>query len=400
MEVHTDDDQELAEIAYHTLQDAKANIIFANRPSDAKTKKLAVMADHSVIPLSFEEYLNMIDRCLQLRYYQTKVTPMTDAEKKDIRIRKAMATVEMFERTFPHFGTVAIPVEQTGMFVTTSRGHRGGAVLIHAVDYIKRVVYSSDKATLNAPMLDHVLRSFGNGISYLVHRHLDDPRYAIEEGVAKDELYQFPGTYEEVLAINEAVFRHGLTAKKEWRLELPYHGDLTLRTFKDVDWNKYHQQFPAKYFSIPDEMKEFIEKHKTNRSIELGANKESMLPYAFDPNVLAENAINVMNPERMDWDLVVAKNAINYMELDFLREILKHCKYFMANTFAAASLEKITDCEAAVQDTNTGMICHTLLLSDDQVMEHCFHAYKEEDYQKLGLKTKHYGRNSLLVYKD
>ena len=44
------DDKAMIEIATHTLKDSRANLVFANTPKDAKTRKLALTQDGSVIP--------------------------------------------------------------------------------------------------------------------------------------------------------------------------------------------------------------------------------------------------------------------------------------------------------------------------------------------------------------
>lgn len=47
------DNEKLIDIARHTLADARANLIFANRPSEAKSRKIAVTADGSAFFLQF-----------------------------------------------------------------------------------------------------------------------------------------------------------------------------------------------------------------------------------------------------------------------------------------------------------------------------------------------------------
>lgn len=54
------DDDKLAEIARHTLDDARANVIFANHPATAKEKKIAVTPDGSAVPMDFTQHLEFM----------------------------------------------------------------------------------------------------------------------------------------------------------------------------------------------------------------------------------------------------------------------------------------------------------------------------------------------------
>ena len=167
----TPDDDALIRIARHTLADAKANIIFANRPSDAKTRKIAVTADGATFETDFNGHVNLIDRAIRQEYFRTKVSPLTDKEKSDPEVAAAFALVERFEKTFDGYGTVAFPAGK-GRFATTARGHRpGGPVLVRCIDPYGRVIHASGKATLNAPLLSRLVRND----AFVVHRHYDDP---------------------------------------------------------------------------------------------------------------------------------------------------------------------------------------------------------------------------------
>lgn len=406
----TKSDEELIEIGRHTLMDSKANIIFANTPTTAKYRKIALMADGATIPCNFYEHMELIDKAINADYFKTEVSPLEFEENNNPHIRMALAIVKLYEQTFINgFGTVAVPVHgMPGAFATTARGHNGSPVLVRAVDYNTRTVYASGKATLNAPTLCKALE-LAPPEAIILHRHENDPRYLKEKCTTLSH-YCFPGTTEEV----SMVANYGLKLKYVfhcpiWRISLPYHGDLRIIKPAAVDWNQYYMQFPKKYFSIPAEMQLLINAYANRENtLELGANRTACTTYSYDPFVQAKNAINLSWDEVIarNWDFVVAKNSINYFAPEKLKEIVNHAKVFVANTFITAPEEKITECEAAVlfQDNRLSgkkinAIKHALLLPDDSLLLHSFYAYNQTDFEKLGLHISRYGTNSALVTK-
>ena len=66
-------DEELIDIARHTLEDSKANIIFANTPKDAKTRKIALMQDGSAVVYDFDQHMALINRAIWQQYYTTEI---------------------------------------------------------------------------------------------------------------------------------------------------------------------------------------------------------------------------------------------------------------------------------------------------------------------------------------
>ena len=98
------------------------------------------MADNAVLPCSFDEHLELIQRAIEAEYYRTEIVTLSETMKNDPHIRQALATVRMYEKTFPHFGTVAVPVlDDIGAFATTSRGHSGEPVIVTGVDHNARI---------------------------------------------------------------------------------------------------------------------------------------------------------------------------------------------------------------------------------------------------------------------
>ena len=404
-------DAELIDIARHTLKDAKANIIFANTPAEAKSRKIAVMADNAAISCTFDEHIEMITQILDAEYFRTIVEPLTDEEKQSIGIREALATVRMYDKTFKNgFGTCAVPVQEDdkhgleyeGYFATTSRGHNGDAVIIRGVDFENRTVYATGKATLNAPTLKAILRRVGTD-KIIVHRHDDDELFNNGDFQHKFTEYLFPGTVDEALEIG-GYFKCNPDCR---HVKLYGHGDISVFNIKPVDWSEYYNLFPSRYFSTPSEISSMAEEFKGKETLEIGANKESCCKYSYDPYVQAENAINLSWSEVLDkrFDLIVIKNAINYLTYRQLRDLVGITNRFIANTFLIAPEEKVTANEAAI--LYDGKVYHTLRLPDGQgvpvssggIMRHTFYAHSKEDYEKLGLKVTPYGKNSALVEK-
>lgn len=396
------DDEELVRIAKKTLSESKANIIFANTPAEAKSRKLAVMADDTVLACSFEEHLDLICRAINAEYFRTEVSTLTEKEKNDAAIRRAMATVKMFEPTFPGHGTVGVPVNTffNGQFVTTSRGHHGEPVLIRNVDFKNRIIYASGKATLNAPTLFAALKSSIGG-TIVIHRHDDDPLFQKE--IPYDhtfDSYLFPGSIQEAQKVQEVL---SSLPNKEARVKLFGHGDLRVIPIRNVDWDKYYQLFPERYFSIPRKMQEIIDQYQEKETLEIGSNRHSCAKYAYDPFVSAENAVNLEWKDVMDgqFDLMIAKNSINYLSKEELAHLIKRTKHFVANTFVKAPEEKIVPgIESSTLDSlsdEISLVEHTLRLQDDSIMRHAFFAHTEEDYRELGFQVEKYGKNSALL---
>lgn len=381
-------DEELIKIACHTLNDSKANIIFANTPKEAKTRKIALTQDGSVIECDFECHMALINRAIHQEYYVTKIEKPDGSFWLDINVREAEATVKMFEKAFDRYGTVAVTVNgRKNMFLTTSRGHKKGPVAVFGTSEEdgKPIVKVSDKATLNAPALAAMLALTGE--AYVVHRHAD-----VGSGT-----YIFPGTREEYASI-------------QWNtrnnyFEEPGHGYLKAFPFGEVDWEEYHRVFPDKYFAIHPDILDTVDRYlkEGKKVLELGGNRHPIGNYSYDPFVRpAATGVTYVGMDDVlshDWDLVIANNSVNYLSLKELAMVLDHADAFMANTFAQPPYEKITENEYAVFDPNTKLIHHGLRLPDDRILRHTFYGYSVFDYAKLGLEYVFYGKNSVLVKK-
>ena len=400
----TDSDEELIDIARHTLADARANVIFANRPSSAKSEKLAVMSDDTVIRCGFDKHVELIDYAINQEYYHTTVAPLTEQESNDDNVRTAIAIVEMFEKTFPKYGTVAVPIEgRFGWFATTARGHAGRPVIVKWVNHELDEISASGKATLNAPALDQMLKHNLYRTNYIaVHRHFDDPiadARAGAEKVYEEQSYRFPGTRDEKAAVQYAM-QHDYDCVLE-----PGHGYLKRLPVRGVEWQLYRDVFPEKYFGIPDAMQEVIDRYESKSldTLEIGCNKHTTAKYAYDKYVQPESegttALSWEEAMTRHFDLIYIKNAINYLSFEELEIILKHADAFVANTFLTAPDVKTTPDEAAVAVKDRTRIHHILRLPDDSLMTHEFYIHTAHDYKRLGLSVTPYGKNSALVRK-
>lgn len=386
-------DEELVEVARHTLEDSKANIIFANTPAEAKTRKIVLTQDGAAFLCNFFDHIDLIKQAISLEYYKTK---LVDISCESLEAKRAIATVKMFEKTFPKYGTVAVPVGD-GTFATTARGHRGEPVLVSSVE--DGCVLATNKATLNAPVLAYLSRLVGSQY-IIVHRHEDDPLYSDRPFHYCMKLYHFPGTADEVEAFNGLPIKDWIRKDGYARIKLQHHGDISILPIWSVDWSKYYEQFPNKYFGIPFEMQAIIDEHSKNgNTLEIGCNKYTEAEFAYDAFVQAENATNLTWDEIGEsyFDLVYAKNAINYFSPDEIKFILAHTKHFVANSFRFAPTEKVTEREAAI--CYNGVVYHTLRLPDDSIIYHDFYAYETKDWEAFGLQVKPYDVKSILLIK-
>lgn len=406
------DDQKLADIARHTLTDSKANIIFANHPATAKSKKIAVTTDGSAIPMDFDQHLDFMAKAIRQEYFITEIEPLTDIERSDPDIREALSTVKLYEHSFDKYGTVAVPVaNHNNMFATTSRGHRSGPVLVRNIDGAAGYITATGKATLNAPALGKLLER-NNYKGIVIHRHFDDQladkalcdRYAnrFSDCAPHPMNYIFPGTLEEYDNAKTVPCDNAVA----WFQ--PYHGYLAFKPFENVNWEKYYELFPERYFKNPPEMLELVKYFKEQHLdiLEIGGNRTPMGDFSYDPYVAPDpgTAVPVSDEdiETTIYPLAICFNAINYLSRAEIAKFIQHSKAFAANTFREAPENKITGQEYAVLDKtrNEFIVRHGLKLPDDSLMRHKFHAYDQLDYEGLGLRCWAYGANSMIVYRN
>lgn len=404
-------DKQLIEIARHTLEDAKANVIFANTPKDAKVRKIAVTANGAAIPMTFDEHIRFIKKAIYAEYFRTEYD---ENQYENDAVTEAMWLVNMFEHTFHWFGTVAIRIPGIGM-MTTARGHNGHSVLVTGVDFEKRIVTCAGdmKATLNAPLLWKMLER-NQCADYIIHRHLGDPtavsagydRYYTDESDHVD--YEFPGTMGEVETYNNR--RGGYVIRN--------HGYMIPCTKSSVDWGDYYKKFPGRYFGTRDNIEKILcyaESHPELESMEVGGNSTCRCKYNLDPNMHGSDVLSYADLDGRKFDIIVARNSINYLSEEELAKVMSSLKddgMFIANGFANAKEvtkriypygknKELNKMELAIkqfdQEKNAMMIHHFLILDDD-IYEHSFYARGEEDYRRLGFEVERID-SSIIIHK-
>lgn len=399
-------DDELIDIARHTLHDSKANIIFANTPSTAKTEKIALMQDNSAIKMSFDEHIDFIVKLIESNYFCTieddtilnGYRTIDTKSKISMEYFAARGIVSIYDKQFKEsggFGTIAIKTS-LGM-VTTSRGHNGEGinerVLVKDVNFKTRTIIASSKATLNAPTLWKMLEDEPVG-TYVIHRHVNDPLANPDFMTWEAVDYQFPGTLEEVNAIS---------GKKH--VFIKNHGYLDVRHFEKVNWDQYYEQFPSKYFTnIHPEMARLIDKycHDEYETLEIGGNKTCVCKYNLDVNMPSDSKnINYKKLKQLEgvFDFILLRNCINYLsdyELSLAVKALKPGGILIANGFKQAPGLKVTDNEVAALENS--IIRHYLIVGD-QIFHHNFHARGMNEYKEAGFTVEETKNSRSIIIK-
>lgn len=386
-------DAELIEIAKHTRDDSKANIIFANTPKEAKTRKIALFQDNTTLTVDFDEHVELIKRAINQVYFKTEIINEPDENRNKITLAKQM--VEKFEETIEGYGTIAIKISDKGDFVTTSRGHKQGAVYVKEVKTDENgtfTVYASEKATLNAPLLAKYLKDY----DYVIHRHEKMPDVNNEL-----DKYVFPGTLEEYqlyddLKGDKSVFELGHGYVKGYRL-------------KEIDWNHYSELFPLHYQKQNKEIEELVRKNQKDSILEVGCNIKTDAGYFIDPNIDSINGSKKITYEDLKekaykFKLIIMKNSINYLSLDeikLLQDSLDTGGILVANTFCKNPEVRVKeyengDSEAVYADHE--LIFHYLIKGEDEVYLHDFHKTETNSLRELGFEIKQYDKNSVLCY--
>jgi len=200
-------EDELIDAAWKTLKESKANIVFANTPDRAKYEKIAITSDGSEQRMTFDQHISMIDKLANAKYYKTIKNPslLTLSKKDKEKVDHIMSTLPIVEKRGHKYGTFALKLGANS-FITTSRGKKSKEyVIVSMINHSDKIVNvclnsNTDKATLNAPLLDKVLKRLPEA-NIVLHGHQ----------VISNRLYipyAFPGTTEETL-IAEAISEVG-----------------------------------------------------------------------------------------------------------------------------------------------------------------------------------------------
>lgn len=187
-------DEELMEAGREVLVGSRSNVVFANHRKSAKSEKIALMADGTHIRMGFDEHVDFISRVIDLEWYSTdqiSLPPESPPSEFSVFLDKISVKSHGYS-----YGTVAC--RQGDGFVTTTRGKKGGGICyVDHVDHGGRIVYATDKATLNAPVLDILFEKFP-WAQWILHGHrqlVGAPTYP----------YAFSGTVEESKVAREAI---------------------------------------------------------------------------------------------------------------------------------------------------------------------------------------------------
>lgn len=191
---------ELISAGWHTLTNSKANIVFCNHPAWAKSRKTTLLPSGTVLELTYDEHVTMIDRMMNLKWYRTEInTEKVDIpediikcvnNKLDWIVKNRSDEMQKFDEY--DFGTVAM--RYNGGFVTTTRGKKKGSfdrwTFVKSVDHNTRTVYADEKATLNAPLISKLFDNNPPDYDLVLHGHFNlDGEHTFD--------YLFPGTTEE-----------------------------------------------------------------------------------------------------------------------------------------------------------------------------------------------------------
>lgn len=390
-------DEELIEIAKHTLKDSKANIIFANTPYEAKTRKIALFQDDTVITVNFDGHLDLIARAIKSEYFRTDIDAnifegMTKSKLNKINMCKGL--VKAFESTLSdNYGTIGIKVSDDGDFVTTSRGHKGEPVYVRCIDYANKVITAEAKATLNAPALQIFI---SNGFDYVTHRH--EAKYGENnEHTHRTLMYLFPGTFEETNKVLESIIQ-GNDCIVEFG-----HGYLHGHKVKSLDWEYYYRIFGNKYVRYPQEIDEAINNVESKDWLDVGCNLGTKALYVLDPYIHFEDKENLSYNEDHTgrFKLITLKNSINYLsedELNTLKKWLAPGGLIIANSFMSSPDFRVKDKEAVYKEIDT--VHHYIVYKEDEVYYHTFSNTDVQMLKYLGFTVEPYndGRSLLIKY--
>jgi hypothetical protein len=195
-------EEELISAGRETLRGSKANVVFANTPTTAKTKKLALTQDGSVIPLSFDEHVLFMESLIQEKWFRSvSVSEVCDScylTEEQSYIVTNFPRTRYADMPGSSFGTFA--VKDTEGFWTTRRGkglNETDYVRVFSVSFEERVVKyeGKKKPTLNTPFLAKIFQVYPDA-RFILHNHKTLPDLPMVP-------YKFPGTLGEVEAVEQ-----------------------------------------------------------------------------------------------------------------------------------------------------------------------------------------------------
>jgi len=180
--------KELIQAAYDIVLESGAVAVFANDANDLDTRH-AVTKEGGEIKFSKDRVQYGIEEfilnCISDKYYSTlKTTPsfsIIDYRASEIKMCKLTKKykskfLKKYGKEKYRFGTIAVRLGSDNSFITTGRGKKemDEIVIVEKVDHVRRKVYATDKATLNAPLLHNLFKKNRN-IKAIVHYHEQSP---------------------------------------------------------------------------------------------------------------------------------------------------------------------------------------------------------------------------------
>jgi hypothetical protein len=178
-------DEALIQAGKKTLFESKANIVFANHPAWAKEKKFAITQDGAVFECSFDEHVHLIDKLVRAEFYKTEIVEFQH-EMNDVE-NQVVHTYPTHEADGRVYGCFA--VRRDVGFLTTTRGKKAGREAVSyviGVDHEAKKITATERATLNAPLLERFLQ-LNPKINILLHGHK-------RLGAVVHDSYEFAGS--------------------------------------------------------------------------------------------------------------------------------------------------------------------------------------------------------------
>ena len=162
-------EEQLINEGWKTLIDSKVNVLFCYSPYKF-SEKIMLARDGSVHKLTEEEYIKKIDEIINLEWYSTEIinVDLSQYNKEIGQLEELLKYVKVYKDPY-EFGTVAYRIDNYS-FITTTRGKRGsGFCLVNDVHHRTRKIRATEKATLNAPLIEMLFYEFEE--KFLLHSH-------------------------------------------------------------------------------------------------------------------------------------------------------------------------------------------------------------------------------------
>jgi len=225
---------ELIDAAYDILLESKATAVFANDASNLDVRYAVTKECGEIIfdkKRSKNGIVEFILNCISDKYYSTCLCP-SSFKTYDYQIGKTIFDklvkthrskfVKAYGLEKYKFGTIAVRLGSNNSFITTGRGKKelNETVIVHRVDHRKRLVNSSSRATLNAPLI-HKLFKNDKSIRAIVHYHEMSDKLELNN-------YAPAGTVRDASLANKP-----LLYKKSQSFQIEGHG--IYKVFKEKD---------------------------------------------------------------------------------------------------------------------------------------------------------------------